>query len=334
MYNLYIVWVQVIKNLLGRNITFGMTSPGCCAPSRLQEGRSLPADCFSRRSQIKDEKTMDHARCADDGQIYNAVEFSRLFPNELERKRRFLRCPECGWPAFFRHTSPIGRAPCFGERPHATGCRLAAYDVERLQSMADEDSQLNSSRTIVVDLRYGTPGQSENVACTERSPVSGDFGCGACRPDLRMHRRPSSLLRQLIESPAFGNSGQPIEIFGNRMTSARDLFVPLTAVTPSLEGQFRGFWGSLLNAKLEGQTIWFNSGDWDAFSFCLDSRFLSDLNRRYAIENVRGLADAYILVFGTLRVSQLGKPFCVIEDLDEMALTLTWRPQAKTYILG
>lgn len=320
-YNLYILCVQVIKNLLGRNIIFGMTSPGCCVPSRLHEGPSLLADRISRRSQIKDEKIMDHARCTDDGQIYNAVEFSRQFPNELERKRRFLRCPECGGPAFFRHTSPIGRAPCFGARPHATGCRLAAYDLERLQSMANEDAKSNSCGTIVVDLRYGAQVQSVNIACAERSPVSGDFGYGACRPDLRMHRRPSSLLRQLIEFPAFGYSDQVIEIFGNGITSARDLFVPLSAVTASLEGQFQGFWGTLSNAKQEGQTIWFNSA-W-AVSFCLDSKFLSDFYRRYAIRNRRDLADAYILVFGTLRVSQQGKPFCVIEKLDEMALALT-----------
>ena len=272
---------------------------------------------------------MDQAKCTDSGIIYNAVEFSGLFPADLEEKRRQLQCPECGEPAFFRHTSHLGRAPCFGARPHAAGCSLAAYDVVRLQRVANQDAQSNSSETIVLDLRYGTPGQSENVACAERSPASGDFGYGACRPDLRIHRRPSSLLRQLVEFPAFGYSDQVIEIFGNRTTSARDLFVPLSEVTASLEGQFRGFWGSLLNVKLEDQTIWFNSGDWYAFSFCLDSRFLSDLNRRYAIENVRDLADAYILVFGTLRVSQLGKPFCVIEDLAGMALKLTQGPFQK-----
>lgn len=290
---------------------------------------NLPTDRFYRKYKIKNEYIMDNAICTDDGKIYNAIEFSRLFQNELERKRRFLHCPECNGPAFFRHTSHIGRTPCFGARPHATGCSLAAYDLARLQSMADEDSQLNSSRTIVVELCYGTPSQSENVACAERSPASGDFGYCACRPDLRTHRRPSSLLRQLVEFPAFGYSDQVIEIFGNRTTSARDLFVPLSEVTASLEGQFRGFWGSLLNAELEGQTIWFNSGDWYAFSFCLDSRFLSDLNRRYAIENVRDLADAYILVFGTLRVSQQGKPFCVIEDIAGMALKLTQGPFQK-----
>ena len=158
---------------------------------------------------------------------------------------------------------------------------------------------------------------------TERSEVSGDFGYGACRPDQRTHRRPSSLLRQLIELPAFGISDQAIEIFGNRTTSARDLFVPLSAVTASLEGQFRGFRGSLLNAKQEDQTIWFNSGGWYAVNFCLDSQFLSAFNLRYAIGNWDALTGAYILVFGTLRVSQQGKFFCVIEDLDRMALKLT-----------
>ena len=71
---------------------------------------------------------MIKAKCTIDNFTYTAVEFAQLQPNELEHKRRFLQCPACGGPAFFRHAAMIGRGPCFGARPHADGCELAAYD--------------------------------------------------------------------------------------------------------------------------------------------------------------------------------------------------------------
>lgn len=262
---------------------------------------------------------MNQAICTDDGKIYNAVDFSDLFPAEMESKRRHLQCPECYGPAFFRHTSPIGRAPCFGARPHAAGCSLAAYDLAQLQSMV-EDEISNSSETIVVDLRYGAPVQLTNMACAERSPVSEDLGYRSFPPNLRTHRRPSSLLRLLRGYPAFGSSDQAIEIFLNERIAARDLFVPLCDATACHEGQFRGFWGPLQYVTVEDQTVWFNSGDWRHISFCLDTRLLSDLIHRCRVSSVEDLASADILVFGTLRISQQGKLFCVIEALERLAL--------------
>ena len=101
---------------------------------------------------------MDHAKCIEDGHIYSAVEFSGLVLTELARKRRLLQCPECGGPAFYRNMSPIGRAPCFGARPHVPGCSQSAYDQVHLLSIANEDTPLNSSGKIVVDFHYETPG--------------------------------------------------------------------------------------------------------------------------------------------------------------------------------
>jgi hypothetical protein len=261
---------------------------------------------------------MDNAHCSDDGQIYEAVDFSRLDSIELERKRRLLHCPECDGPAFFRNTSSIGRAPCFGARPHATGCSLAAYDLARIQSMVNEDALLNSVDKIVVDLRFGTSEQTGSDSWSEHASPPVSFRGG--RPDMRRHRRPSSLLRLLINQPAFGQSDQPIEVLGLGDIPAREFFVPLDNATPRLQGLFRGFWGFLSDVKLKDKTVWFNCRGQCNFSFCLNSEFLSDFNQRYDVGSMEDLAGAYVLVLGTLRVSRQGKPFCVIDGPEFMAL--------------
>jgi hypothetical protein len=76
---------------------------------------------------------MDIARCTEDGVTYTAIDFSNLSKDDLFHKRRLLRCPKCGGPAFFRNASAIGRGPCFGARPHAVGCVLAAQEHEKLR---------------------------------------------------------------------------------------------------------------------------------------------------------------------------------------------------------
>jgi hypothetical protein len=99
---------------------------------------------------------MDSARCTEDGVIYSAVNFSFLNQVDLARKRRKLECPICGETAFFRNASAIGRAPCFGARPHADGCMLAAYDYVRPEyGNENQDDRLIPGSTIVVDFGYG-----------------------------------------------------------------------------------------------------------------------------------------------------------------------------------
>lgn len=273
---------------------------------------------------------MDIAKCTDDGVFYNAEDFSRLFPEDLDRKRRFLQCPECGGPAFFRHASPIGRAPCFGARPHDDGCRLTAYDYQRTQygTADNHDSPLIRGSKIVVDFGYGSPTSPESVDgfgfASKSVRATQNLGDGY-RTDTLTHRRPSSLLRTLIESPEFSNSEQIIEVHGNEGIVARDFFVPLLSVTPQHLNQFRGFWGLLSDVRLsqDKSTIWFNSGGLDTISFCLSSKYMDDFNKRYRIHDAEDLAGAYILVFGMLHISPQRKLHCVIEDKNLMALRLT-----------
>ena len=79
------------------------------------------------------------ARCTEDGRIYTAQEFSQFPVEELARKRKLLQCAECGGSAFFRHASSIGRAACFGARPHSYGCILMAQDYSSTEFDMTDD---------------------------------------------------------------------------------------------------------------------------------------------------------------------------------------------------
>lgn len=267
---------------------------------------------------------MDTAKCTLDGVIYSALDFSRLSASDLERKRQFLQCPECGGPAFFRDESHNGRAACFGARPHVHGCSLAALDYLRALygDDTDQDALAITASKIVVDFEYGSLFQqvaAEDSGRGSRSVVD------VCWPNATTSRRFSSLLRSLIASPAFQNSDQAIEIHGSSDITVREFFVPLLSVTDQYVGLYRGFWGLLSDVRLSDDkaTIWFNSGGQDTISFCLDSKYINDFTQRYRVRDEEDLAGSYILVIGLLRLAQNGKLYCIIDGVEHMALRLT-----------
>lgn len=271
---------------------------------------------------------MDTARCSEDEVIYEAIQFSHLPPMELARKRRLLRCPECNGPAFFRKASRSGRAACFGARPHADGCSLAAleHEPEEDGQGADQDILENPGERIVVDFNFGAQAQPEHEEAPgfPRNPNRrGRFVGDGIRPNARIHRRLSSLLRTLVEVPDFSQSDQILEIEGAEEITVRNFFVTLAAVNPGYAGSFRGFWGMLSDARLaQDGTLWLNSGGRDDVSFCLDARFVDGVYERYGINDEEDIAGAYILVFGTLHVSQNGKLYCPVADPGYMSFRL------------
>ncbi|MFZ1547859.1 MAG: hypothetical protein WAT12_12310 [Candidatus Nitrotoga sp.] len=272
-------------------------------------------DCLHHQSTNTRSNKMDNAKCMENGVIYSALNFSGLPTDDLDRMRRLLQCSECGGPAFFRHASPIGRAACFGARPHVHGCQQAALDY------AAEDPFLrqNHGDKIIVDFNYGASIQgycpdSENTFTHDRYRPSGS----TC------HRRLSPLLRTLIESPTFSCSSHTVEVEGHIEMAAKDLFVPLQCARSELSGHYRGFFGVISDAKVApDNSLWFNSGGNDNISFCLDSRYVGTMLQRYRITDLEDIAGAYILVFGTLKVSQNGKLFCLIDSPECMAFRLT-----------
>lgn len=272
---------------------------------------------------------MDIALCIEDKRTYNAIEFSELNPFDLDRKRRLLACRECGGPAFFRKASRSGRAACFGARPHVDGCQLAAQDTEQqFDGQGDDlDTIHNSGERIVIDLNFGAQEQSENVAPDGRDGRSGRAahytGVGS-RPDARMHRRLSTLLRTLIESPAFRSSPQLVEINGYREMRVCDFFVPLLEIDMRYNTRFRGWWGLISDARQSPDgTVWINSGGRDTISFCLKPEMQTEVFQRFHVEDLEDLAGAYILVLGELRVSQYGKMYYSIESPGNLTIRRT-----------
>jgi hypothetical protein len=265
---------------------------------------------------------MNNAKCTVDSLIYSAHQFSHLPPSELEIKRRFLVCPACGGPAFFRHASQIGRAACFGARPHAQSCELAAQEC-------DDDNHearlISGTNKIIVDFKYGSPDQPERFYGFGHEHMQERVIQNHEQPHSHIyHRRLGSLLRTLIEFPTFRYSDQIVEVEGHGNMAARDLFVALQCATYQYSGIYRGYFGVISDAKLAlDNSLWLNSGGNDNISFCIDSKCVDAILQRYGIKDLEAIAGAYILVLGTPRVSQNGKLFCVIEDINLMTLRLT-----------
>jgi len=272
---------------------------------------------------------MDAARCTLDNAVYQAVRFAALPPNELSKKRRFLVCPECNGPAFFRKASRSGQAACFGARPHEDGCTLAASEYERNDTGLGDDQDIleNPGQRIVIDFNFGAqpadkhndPDESYNVGGR-----GGRFVGDGERPNAEMHRRLSTILRNLIMSEQFRTSRQIIEIVGVGEFSVADFFVHFSAVAPMHIGQYRGYWGMVADARF-GQTgaLWLNSGGRDDMSICVAEPLVDELHQRFRIAEEEDLAGAYTLVFGTLRSSQAGKKYVQAEDLGFITVRLT-----------
>ena len=272
---------------------------------------------------------MDIARCNENGLTYTAASFAALSPSDLERMRQQLSCPECEGPAFFRKASRSGRAACFGARPHQNGCSLAALDSEQVieGEATNLDALNNPGERIVVDLTYGAHLPEVHGDSTEQAGRAGRcprYVGGSARPDARMHRRLSSLLRTLIAAPQFRSSHQLVELNGQSDTRVCDFFVPLLEVNQDMQGQMRGWWGSISSAKDGGDgSLWLNSGGRAMISICIPTEMRAGVVDRFHLEDNEQLAGAYVLVIADLRVSQYGKMYCIVESSGHVAVRLT-----------
>lgn len=181
----------------------------------------------------------------------------------------------------------------------------------------------NLGDRIIVDFNFGfriQTGGVEGSPQLNRNPRPS-FRVEGARPDVRIHRRLSPLLRTLVEIPTFSQSNQILEIERQDEICVRDFFIPLPTVTPKHVSLYRGFWGMLSDSQFsQNGTLWFNSGGREDLSFCLDEKHVDDIYRRFSIENEEDFAGAYILVFGILYQSQNRKLYCVIDDTAFVAL--------------
>ncbi|WP_155646861.1 hypothetical protein [Burkholderia territorii] len=267
---------------------------------------------------------MDIARCVEDNRTYNAFEFSALSPAELGRKRRMLICDECEGPGFFRKASRSGQAACFGARPHAPNCSAAAAEArEVVTQQEDDEPRLNPGAHIVVDLHYGGAPVNGIRGGDDANPngASGSryVGAGGRRAAVS-HRRPSGLLRMLVESDAFRSSEQTIEIPGHIQGIVREIFVPFeAAAAEELIGQYRGYWGYVTDGARGGEAkeaLWLNSGGRQDVSILIQAEIVGELYERFGIDDVEDFAGVYFLVFGYMKRSVRDKYYISVDDLD------------------
>jgi hypothetical protein len=248
---------------------------------------------------------MDHARCTIDNKTYTAFDFSHLPAVTLEEYRRSLVCAECEGPAFFRKQSTDGRAPCFGGRPHQAGCSLASQDggAWGVEGNDGEDERFNPGDRIVVDLRLdvggnGTPGGN----ASDRQHSQGRFFGGSNGEHrTRTYKRLKAMLRALVEGHGLAVSTQIIEVPGLIEMQAKDFFVAFKDAAGVPEKQYRGFWGSLSDAR-QGKdgAIFLNTG-W----ITDPSIRVAEIDRDILLEmvgaaNLEELSGAYILVLGNI----------------------------------
>lgn len=270
---------------------------------------------------------MDIALCMLDNQTYTSALFSQLPFADIGEKRRNLVCPECRGPAFFRKPTRNGRAACFGARPHQPNCSLSVLDETRIIHGQGEiaDVIYNPGERIFVDLVFGA--QEYVHAEPNFSPIRGGARAGIhignnAANNARMHRRLSTLLRTLIESPAFRNSHQVIEILGIEI-QARDFFVPLLEIQSNHLNVIRGFWGMLSDVGVDQNgTAWLNSGGRGNISFVIDDNSFSQICERFNINEEEDFSGAYILVIGEARLSQNGKVYCSLQDPNMVCIRL------------
>lgn len=139
-----------------------------------------------------------------------------------------------------------------------------------------------------------------------------------------MHRRLSTILYNLKMSEQFRTSRQIVEIAGHGEFTVADFFVRFSAVAPASasDNQYHGYWGLVASARLDQEgKLWLNSGGHDDMSVCVKEQFITELYKRFKIEDEGQLADRYVLIVGRLRVSQRGKKYVLVEDIGYITLS-------------
>lgn len=270
-------------------------------------------------------KYMDIAKCALNNKIYIAVNFAELPASELSNKRKSLICTECNADAFFRKASSSGQAACFGARPHMENCSFASPETQVSEAEGgDEDIIHNPGQIIEIDLNFGASNQNIDVGPNH----GGETGQGrgrhvgrGTRPNANMHRRLSTLLRNLINSNEFRNSNQLIKLEGRSVTSVSDFFMNFNDVSGAKDGEFHGYWGMLTDARIgNGGTLWLNSGGKSAVSCAISHQDIDALYNRYSIDDEEGFAGVYALIIGEKGTSQNGKQYIRIDSIEHLVV--------------
>lgn len=269
---------------------------------------------------------MDVARCTLNNHDYDIPTFEALSDHQIGHYRRFLVCPECSGPGFYRRESRSGQAACFGARPHTARCSMAAAEARRGGGLGPgQDELINRGDRIEVDFDYGAHPIVNPLPDEPANPGGrgGRFVVGGARRNAVMHRRLSTLLRNLMHSEDFRRSDQLIALPEGEFR-VRDFFVDFSEIGEDLEDEYRGYWGMISDAGLSREnppSLWLNSGGRDDVSIVVGDALSNAFLERFPFDELDDLAGAYVLIFGHLRFSQNGKKYIALSNIEKITIS-------------
>ncbi|WP_281183959.1 hypothetical protein [Trichlorobacter lovleyi] len=139
-------------------------------------------------------------------------------------------------------------------------------------------------------------------------------------------RRLPFFLSQLIGNPDFLLGPITVTVPGHGEFPVAELFVNFADVTPEHVGHFCGYWGRITHTGVDdGNCLYYNSGDNDAVSVLLDKKYFDETKKRVGTLTLNGAVETYMLVFGTLSVSERGKKIIKITDQNYFHLRVIYR---------
>lgn len=188
----------------------------------------------------------------------------------------------------------------------------------------NQDERINNGERIEIDFAYGAHEvpHVDPVEPADPTGRGGRFVGGNGRRTAVMHRRLSTLLRNLMHSEQFRTSDQLIALPEGQFR-VRDFFVPFSEASGPLVGQYRAFWGMLSDARFgPSNEVWLNSGGQRNVSTVVNATLVNEFANRFNLSDTEDLAGAYALVFGTLGLSPRGKLYLTCNDLRYITVSL------------
>jgi hypothetical protein len=250
---------------------------------------------------------MDTARCLIDGNVYTAIDFSRLPTAQIQALRHDLLCTECNSPAFYRKPSSDGKGPCFGGNPHAETCVLNMHYQDPWGEAGDDYLQrleVNQTRIVLSFSGDTTRNRADAIAGLQRGTGAGTAFRGATNPNQnRMQRNPEKLLRMLVRVPAFSASQLQLVTEQGEFLIAT-FFIPFASANKDNHvNQYRGFWGIPHSVRIWRGIYIVNAGPRGSLGFEFTEEEMNALLRNYSLNTTNDLLGANMLIIGTPRES-------------------------------
>lgn len=264
---------------------------------------------------------MQHARCAVDGEVWEAEKFAVLPAADLDAKRRSLSCVQCDEFAWFRKESTHGHPAHFCAH-HKDDCDLKVNYVvvdDRRGEPTSAEEEVAAGDDIVVRLDQER-GTEVDVAEVQAPPLPGAGGGGRTfaipgqARESAQHFTLRRILLRLIQSPDFRTSRRQIALYKDEKSTlvrgeVRHVVAAFDEVQPIHNGGNQLFWGPIASAgRTADGKIWLNSSArYQGVSVAIFQDIAEEFLSAFNIADLDDLAGAHILVAATCYVATTGK---------------------------